>query len=88
MDSVIPRLDRGIQSFHRFLDPPVKPEDDKMRLNVKTLNIKDDRYIRRNNCKKFYVTRHLRSWSCLRIRVLAIKFNWSTKPLYRSEGEE
>jgi uncharacterized membrane protein YeiH len=22
------------------------------------------------------------------LRVLAIKFNWSTKPLYRSEGDE
>jgi hypothetical protein len=27
---VIPRLDRGIQSFQWVLDPPVKPEDDKL----------------------------------------------------------
>jgi hypothetical protein len=26
---VIPRLDRGIQSFHKALDCPVKPDNDK-----------------------------------------------------------
>jgi hypothetical protein len=28
--TVIPRLDRGIQFFQWVLDPPVKPEDDKL----------------------------------------------------------
>ena len=36
---VIPRLDRGIHYFQWFMDPPVKPEDDKIRLYGQTLFI-------------------------------------------------
>ena len=35
--SVIPRLDRGIQCFQWFMDPPVKPEDDRTLLYTQTL---------------------------------------------------
>ena len=32
----------GIQAFQWVLDPPVKPEDNKSRLNTQTLNTAED----------------------------------------------